>query len=121
MARISVAVIRTWRSSRRYRIARRHYLNSHPLCAQCAADGYTVGADELDHILPVHKRADLFWDQDNWQGLCSPCHKKKSNVELIEIKKAQRRIYGSTIDGDPIPLEVCDADKDDAPRPDRGV
>ena len=38
-------------------------------------------AREVDHIEP-HKGDDtLFWDQDNWQPLCKPCHSRKTATE----------------------------------------
>ena len=36
---------------------------------------------ELDHIVRVVDRPDLAWDQENWQGLCVPCHRKKTAEE----------------------------------------
>ena len=103
VAQITEADIRRWRSSRRYRNARQYFLNAHPLCAHCQEAGYTVAAEELDHIRPVHKRPDLFWDRANWQGLCKPCHELKSEAEWHAMRR--KRVWGATIDGDPIVMD----------------
>jgi 5-methylcytosine-specific restriction protein A len=38
----------------------------------------------LDHITPHRGIHRLFWDQDNWQGLCVPCHGRKTYRELLQ-------------------------------------
>ena len=60
---------------------RRAYLNENPLCAECHRQGFTVGADELDHIVPVAQAPDRFWDRANLQGLCRACHEEKTKME----------------------------------------
>lgn len=66
---------------RRWRIAREAYLQQHPFCAMCPADGFTV-ATELDHIVPHLNDYDLFWDESNWQGLCKRHHSQKTAREV---------------------------------------
>ena len=49
----------------------------------CAEQGLTVGAEELDHIVPVKTDANVhsFFDESNWQGLCRSCHEFKTADE----------------------------------------
>lgn len=63
----------------RWRKARLIYLRYHPLCVACAPR--VVAANEVDHIVPHRGDQELFWDQDNWQALCKPCHSKKTANE----------------------------------------
>ena len=72
---------RTLRNTPRYKGMRRAYLNENPLCAECQRQGFTVGADELDHIVPVAQAPDRFWDRENLQGLCRACHEEKTKME----------------------------------------
>ena len=88
---------RTPRDTNRYRRERSAYLRSHPLCAECARQGRTVAATELDHITPYRKRPELFWDKSNWQGLCRACHERKTAAE-------HTRRMGAGLDGWPVPV-----------------
>lgn len=65
----------------RWRKARLTYLGSNPLCAHCEAQGRIVPATEVDHITPHRGDQALFWDTDNWQPLCKPCHSAKTARE----------------------------------------
>ena len=64
----------------------RRYLRQHPLCAVCQADGYTEAAVLVDHIRPLALGGSM-WEPDNHQGLCVPCHARKTGGE----RKARRR------------------------------
>jgi hypothetical protein len=57
-----------------WRKAREGFLRNHPLCVMCAQVGRTVLASVVDHIRPHQGDRALFWDRDNWQPLCKPCH-----------------------------------------------
>jgi hypothetical protein len=60
---------RRWR---RYRLAQ---LQRHPLCAMCERLGRLIPATVVDHIRRHRGHADpLFWDRENFQSLCKPCH-----------------------------------------------
>lgn len=61
--------------------ARQEYLNGHPLCVECAKRGVLTKATVVDHIHPHRGDPVLFWDRDNWQPLCKPCHDKKTGDE----------------------------------------
>lgn len=63
---------------RQWRNAARRYLAAHPLCVQCEEAGHTVAAELVDHILPAASHPKLFWDAENWQGLCRDCHAVKT-------------------------------------------
>ncbi|MEQ8482721.1 MULTISPECIES: HNH endonuclease signature motif containing protein [Alphaproteobacteria] len=49
--------------------ARKAFLRRKPRCARCGAQATVV-----DHIKPHKGDQTLFWDQANWQPLCTPCH-----------------------------------------------
>jgi len=75
------------------------YLKAHPFCRHCEDEDRTVLAEELDHVIPVWKRPDLFWDRSNWQGLCTPHHYAKSDEEARE-RRGYKRKRIVTIEGD---------------------
>ena len=49
----SQTAIRRMRSKEPYLSMRLFFLRMHPLCRPCAAQGFTVAAAEIDHIVPV--------------------------------------------------------------------
>jgi 5-methylcytosine-specific restriction protein A len=59
---------------------RKRILAEEPLCRICLAEGRTRASEEVDHIrddVPAEE-----WDsRANKQGLCKPCHKKKTADE----------------------------------------
>lgn len=68
---------RQWIHSLRWRKASRMFLNEHPICVWCWAKDRDTPATLVDHIKPHNGNYDLFWDQNNWQGLCNPHHEEK--------------------------------------------
>lgn len=56
-----------------YRIS---FLHTHPVCSRCEEAAIVV-----DHIVPHRGDVDLFWDEENHQPLCKPCHDKKTATE----------------------------------------
>lgn len=68
-------------NDRRWRRARAAYLHEHPLCESCRANGYMTPATEIHHHIPHNGDYELFWDQDNWVGLCHPCHSTITSTE----------------------------------------
>ena len=67
---------------RRWGKVRARFLAAHPLCAMCQADGKVTEATVVDHITPHRGDPALFWDADNWQPLCKPCHDRhKQRIE----------------------------------------
>ena len=67
--------------SYKWQQARKSYLAKHPLCAECERQGLVVVATDLDHIIPHKGDKDAFWVRSNWQGLCRPCHSRKTAAE----------------------------------------
>lgn len=58
------------------------------LCAecQCDLDGVRV---EYDHILPLALGGTN--EIENFQALCAPCHREKTNGDVSRISKADRQ------------------------------
>jgi len=61
--------------------ARAAYLAKHPLCKAHHAQGQIVVATVVDHITPHKGDKVIFWDSDNWQPLCKPCHDHKTATQ----------------------------------------
>lgn len=82
---------------RRWRKNRKLFLTEHPLCVMCRDEGRTTPATEVDHIKQHHGNPILFWDRDNWQGLCAYHHRNiKARMER------SGKVPGSKADGTPI-------------------
>lgn len=47
------------------------------ICAECKR----ASANVVDHIVPHRGDPELYEDTSNWQGLCIPCHARKSAIE----------------------------------------
>lgn len=62
--------------------ARRAFLRRNPRCARCPAP-----ATVADHIEPHKGDAVRFWDRDNWQPLCGPCHNRTKQREERRAKQ----------------------------------
>lgn len=75
-------------NSKEWKRTRLAWLETHPLCARCAAQGYVVSAHCVHHLTPVesgHNEAEcrrLAFSPANLQALCIRCH--------AEIHKAER-------------------------------
>jgi 5-methylcytosine-specific restriction protein A len=63
--------------------ASRAFRKANPLCASCAGIGLVVPVAEVDHKEPHRGNRALFWDRTNWQGLCKPCHSRKTAAEVL--------------------------------------
>ena len=86
------------RSHRRYRRLRDQVRREQPLCAPCAARGYTVAGVEVDHIVPLSHGGRLL-DRANLQHLCRACHAAKHQGGLEST--------GGRPDGHPWPPNQC--------------
>ena len=62
----------------RWRRASRMFLAAHPFCEECLKQGKYTKATVVDHVVPHRDDPKLFWDENNWQALCKPCHDKKT-------------------------------------------
>lgn len=71
----------------RWQVASRLYLKKNPLCVMCGKEGKVTPATVVDHIIPHRGDYSLFWDESNWQALCTYHHNRKS---LLERRKWQR-------------------------------
>jgi len=60
----------------RWNKARILFLNQYPLCTMC-----NEPATVVDHIIPHKGNEQLFWDELNWQSLCTKCHNRKTMKE----------------------------------------
>ena len=74
---------RSWQA---YRLT---YLAAHPLCVRC--EPAVVVSTVVDHIVPHRGDRALFWDPDNHQSLCKPCHDRKTAVEDTGFASGYRR------------------------------
>ncbi len=62
----------------RWQMASKAFLDHHPLCVRCEAEGRSTPATVVDHITPHRGDRNLFWDARNWQPLCKRHHDKKT-------------------------------------------
>lgn len=53
-----------------------------PVMSQCHTDGRITLAQQVDHVVPHRGNKQLFWNQANWQALCSSCGGAKSRAGL---------------------------------------
>lgn len=59
----------------------KRYRTEHPLCVPCQLKDRIIGTECVDHIVPRHSCAELFWDEDNWCSMCWRCHSIKTRKE----------------------------------------
>lgn len=62
-----------YNTKRWYRL-RYAQLSAHPLCSMCAKLGRVTPATVVDHKKPHRGDEELFFDPDNLDSLCKPCH-----------------------------------------------
>lgn len=66
-------------NSQKWRDERRLFLELNGNCVECMKEGIDIEpATVVDHIKPHRGDHDLFWDVDNWQGLCTYHHNLKT-------------------------------------------
>ncbi len=70
-------------SDPRWQRRSRGYLRDNPLCVDCAELGVVEAATDVDHIVPHRGDPVLFWDRNNLQSLCHPCHSRKTAREVF--------------------------------------
>ena len=79
----------SWSNDRRYHLwrwakASKRFLMSHPICARCG-----MLAQVTDHIVPPwSENAPDFFDESNWQPLCSSCNSAKANEDKSKYRRA---------------------------------
>ena len=64
-------------SSRQWAALRDQVLSEEPLCAECRA----VPPWDIDHIVSLRRAPRLAFVRSNVQGLCKPCHGRKTRRE----------------------------------------
>ena len=69
----------SWYHSRGWRNAAKQFRILHPYCVKCRP--IVRNSEVVDHIKPHNGDLELFWDPDNWQALCIPCHNAKTRAE----------------------------------------
>lgn len=77
---------RQFRSSAVWQQVRSKKLNLNPICEKCSLRNKIRKAEEVDHIIPLHKgghRTIL----SNLQSLCNICHREKTRKERTVKKK----------------------------------
>ena len=72
------AVVHGWYCSKRWKDLRDDMLRAEPFCRECIKHGRRVLTAEIDHIQKHSGDPSLFWNRDNLQGLCKPCHSRKT-------------------------------------------
>lgn len=71
----------------KWRKYRKYYLCRNPLCVRCLEKSINKAATVVDHIIPHKGDFELFWDSNNHQALCKPCHDMKTAKEDGRWKK----------------------------------
>jgi 5-methylcytosine-specific restriction enzyme A len=77
-ASLTEAIVRTWYRSKRWQDLRGSVLRAQPFCRSCAAEGRRTLTVDVDHVEKHHGDPASFWNRDNLQGLCKPCHTRKT-------------------------------------------
>jgi len=70
----------------RWQKTRKGYLENHPLCVHCEAEGRITAANEVDHIIPIQIAPMRKYDRTNWQPLCKSHHSKKTAKDRIKYQ-----------------------------------
>jgi 5-methylcytosine-specific restriction protein A len=71
---------RRWYKLPIWRSLRALVLKEEPLCRLCQAADQVTAATEVDHVTPHRGAWALFVDRANLQGLCKPCHSRKTQA-----------------------------------------
>ena len=74
-----------------WRKIRLAFLAQYPLCALCQRERKLAPATVVDHIRPHRGNPELFYDPENLQALCKPCHSKKTVRENDGFGHAVKR------------------------------
>ena len=82
---------------RAWRRRSRQFLAEHPLCRMCEAAGRVTLATVVDHVTPHKGDETLFWDEDNWQGLCATDHSAAKQAQ-----EKSGRLRGCDVNGRPL-------------------
>ena len=77
-----------WYYSKAWKTLRTQQLRAHPYCRDCmnTHHEYTI-ANEVDHIQEHRGDVKLFFNKDNLQSLCKPCHSRKTSYATLNREK----------------------------------
>lgn len=82
-------------TGRRWTETRALLLAVEPLCRMCKAKGLVTLAEEIDHVVPLHKyQGDDPHAPENLQPLCKPCHQDKTVQDVGYKTRTRIRIDG---------------------------
>ena len=70
-----------WYYRKSWKILRNKKLRQTPYCEDCFRYHTMTHANEVDHITPHRGDVHLFFNEDNLQSLCEPCHSRKTMNE----------------------------------------
>ncbi len=84
--------------TRHWRALRKKVLNEEPLCRLCQMRGRDSEATVADHIVPHRGDQSVFFDINNIQPLCKPCHDRVKQRE-------EKRGYTASLDADGWPID----------------
>lgn len=74
----------------RWQRARKLFLQKHPLCVMCEAEGRVTAATVVDHMDPHRGDEAVFWDESRWQSLCASHHSSDKQRQERSGKPARR-------------------------------
>ena len=84
-------------NSKRWKMLRQDYLQKHPLCEACKAEGYVRAAVDVHHKTPCESAKSpaemetLCFDTGNLQALCIPCHIKVHQEARSHTKEGHKQ------------------------------
>lgn len=91
-------------NSKTWKMLRMAYLQQHPLCERCLADGYVRSAIDVHHRTPVetaHSLSEmrgLCYDLRNLEALCIPCHKEVHKALRSQTKDGHQRAEADSME-----------------------
>jgi 5-methylcytosine-specific restriction enzyme A len=83
----------------RWKRLRRLQMAEFPLCRMCEAAGRTTPATLVDHITPAKDDVELFFDMNNLQSICRPCHDSAKRKDERRGFSTQIGLDGWPVDG----------------------
>ena len=79
--------IRALYQTQQWRNLRPLILDRDPYCKRCETNGIVTPSTTVNHIKRSREHPELFFDEDNLEGVCAPCHNS-------EIQREERASHG---------------------------